>query len=83
MSHAEKCPVCNGKGLVAAGFYIPRSDSTPRLIQTDTEPETCRSCKGKGYVSADDDLPLSMTIQHGPIEDVDFTAKAPEFTREE
>ena len=41
------CPVCDGNGLVPAGFYNQTSGewSGGNLI-----PEQCRSCDGKGYI---------------------------------
>ncbi len=47
MSEVEKCPVCNGNGLVPNGFYLLVSGD---WASASTEPETCRSCQGKGYV---------------------------------
>lgn len=41
-----KCPVCEGKGQVIAGFY---SDSAVTKA-SNTCTEVCRSCKGKGIV---------------------------------
>jgi len=45
MSHAEKCPVCGGKG------FIP--DSTKSVYNKNTWPK-CHGCKGKGWVSVSD-----------------------------
>jgi hypothetical protein len=42
---ALKCPVCEGKQTVAAGFYGDASVS-------------CRSCDGKGYVLAPHSEPV-------------------------
>ena len=41
------CPVCDGNGLVPAGFYNQTSGgwSGGTLV-----PEQCRSCDGKGYI---------------------------------
>lgn len=41
-----RCPVCNGRGHVALGFY---GGFGPAIS---TEPTTCRSCEGRGYVVA-------------------------------
>lgn len=38
---AHKCPVCDGNGLIPAGFY----EKTPNIF-----PITCRSCKGTGVL---------------------------------
>ena len=45
----EKCPVCNGNGLVDNGFYL-RPGTVGNWTTSSVEPETCRSCSGKGYV---------------------------------
>lgn len=45
----ERCPVCNGKGIVSNGFYTTTNDY---WSTTTTAPETCRSCGGKGYISS-------------------------------
>ena len=42
----HKCPVCEGRGLVPAGFYY--QNSLPTAVNTC--PETCRSCYGKGVI---------------------------------
>lgn len=50
---ANRCPVCNGVGMVPAGFYS-MGDAT-----TGTAPEPCRSCNGTGYlVVPEDDKPV-------------------------
>ena len=41
------CPVCNGNGLVANGFYTQTSGV---WSSTSNEPEKCRSCNGTGIV---------------------------------
>ena len=46
---ANRCPVCNGKGIVPAGFYSYGNASTG------TVDETCRSCKGSGYIVLPED----------------------------
>jgi len=42
----HKCPVCNGKGHVTAGFYNTNGIGT----SVNTAEETCRSCDGKGVI---------------------------------
>ena len=50
MSHAEKCPVCGGNGLVPQGFYLQcTGDWTSGGLF-----EPCRSCKGEGWIVVDD-----------------------------
>lgn len=44
MSDAKRCPVCDGRGSVPAGFYTPGQGAT------DTASETCRTCGGNGMV---------------------------------
>lgn len=41
----HKCPVCNGMGTVAPGFYDPGELDTT----APTRP-SCRSCGGKGVI---------------------------------
>ncbi len=43
MSHAEKCPVCDGRGT------IPNNTNT-----TDASPKTCHGCDGRGWVTVND-----------------------------
>jgi hypothetical protein len=38
----HRCPVCEGRGAVPAGFYTGASPST--------NPETCKSCLGAGVL---------------------------------
>jgi hypothetical protein len=40
------CPVCQGRGVLPAGFYHPSGAAS----LTSTAPERCRSCSGKGYL---------------------------------
>lgn len=47
MSHADRCPVCFGKGIVPMGFY---NTTNTGYSTTSTAPETCRSCGGSGYI---------------------------------
>lgn len=46
-----KCPVCDGKGFVPAGFYNTNGQS---WYSFNTSPEVCRSCNGKGVIKEDD-----------------------------
>lgn len=43
---AQRCPVCDGRGLVSPGFYITREPDTNNIPQ----PESCRGCLGTGIV---------------------------------
>jgi len=47
MTECQRCPVCNGNGLVDNGFYRQTSGT---WASTDTAPEKCRSCNGQGIV---------------------------------
>jgi len=38
----QKCPVCEGRGVLPAGFYDG---------PTSTSLETCRMCKGSGVIT--------------------------------
>jgi hypothetical protein len=48
MANIEKCPVCEGSGLVPNGFYNQIGGSN--WGTTSCMPETCRSCEGRGYI---------------------------------
>lgn len=45
MSQAHVCPVCQGRGKVAEGFYDSCEIST-----TANSSVPCRSCNGSGYL---------------------------------
>jgi len=49
--HAERCPVCNGNGVVDKGFYNQTSGQWVSAGGT----EKCRSCDGNGYVLVPDE----------------------------
>lgn len=42
----QRCPVCEGRGLVCHGFYNPYATHT----DASTQLETCRSCGGSGII---------------------------------
>jgi RecJ-like exonuclease len=52
MAQALKCPVCEGKRRVPAGFYPPHytAGGSPYCNNSTGYDEPCRSCEGKGYV---------------------------------
>ena len=56
MSHAERCPICFGKGIVPNGFY---NSTEYTWSSTSTMPEKCRSCFGRGYVEITDSITMS------------------------
>ena len=41
----EKCPVCEGKGVLPPDFY-----QLSNVVSANADPITCRSCDGKGYI---------------------------------
>ena len=49
MARAVCCPVCNGNGMVSAGFYSHPGDY-PYWVSNTTNPEKCRSCDGRGWI---------------------------------
>jgi DnaJ-class molecular chaperone len=52
----QKCPVCEGRGIVPTGFYNPGVSMT---TSGGTALETCRTCGGTGVIAE-------------PIEVIDF-----------
>uniref|UniRef100_A0A6M3JN31 Putative chaperone n=1 Tax=viral metagenome TaxID=1070528 RepID=A0A6M3JN31_9ZZZZ len=44
----QKCPVCNGNGIVSGGFYSHPGDYP--YWTTDHTTEQCRTCQGKGVI---------------------------------
>ncbi len=46
----QKCPICQGKGQVPAGFYLDDYSGG----STSTAPVTCRACHGSGVVGTED-----------------------------
>lgn len=55
------CPVCQGRGFVAQGFY--QSCQTDTFVGTGGI-ETCRSCKGKGYVNIQEHQNLVKVVHN-------------------
>ena len=60
--HAEKCPICNGNGLVPHGFY---NQTSGHWSASSTEPEKCRSCDGKGYVLVGEPVAVKPVCPYG------------------
>ena len=50
MSHAQKCPICNGKGHInQEGNFAYRDE------QGNTAPQkTCHGCGGRGWIEVKD-----------------------------
>lgn len=42
----QKCPVCEGRGVVAQGFYNPYSHS----MTSSLAPDKCKTCDGDGII---------------------------------
>ena len=53
MSHAEKCPVCHGKGYQSNVTYGYPQTTGGQPIQGQN---TCIGCGGKGWVTVEDSL---------------------------
>lgn len=47
----NKCPICNGTGLVPGGFYTSALGGTGT---SSAATEQCRQCKGTGIIWSDD-----------------------------
>ncbi len=45
----QKCPVCNGRGIVPHMFYTI-TEEQETFSSSSTAPETCRACGGKGII---------------------------------
>ncbi len=52
MAHAERCLICNGKGV-----YVTPPDSYDNSLAA---PKTCHGCGGKGWVSVEDTYPVKL-----------------------
>ena len=50
MSHAEKCPVCNGSGKI-------RTVSGAGTLLYD---EPCHGCQGKGWITVEDTISYNL-----------------------
>ena len=44
----QKCPVCNGAGIVSGGFFDHAGDM-PTWVSDHTT-EMCRTCQGRGLI---------------------------------
>lgn len=56
MNHYQKCPICEGRGIVPKGFYA----SLRRLSKK--ESEQCRLCTGHGAILIVDIVWQTVTI---------------------
>lgn len=57
MSHAEKCPVCCGKGYISPDVQTSYSAPIPN--------KTCHGCGGQGWVTVQDNIGLGGTVVGG------------------
>jgi len=55
MAHAERCPVCYGKGVV---YGVAENGAFPTT--------QCYGCQGKGWVTVEDNYPISPSISYYP-----------------
>ena len=49
MGEYQKCPICNGVGLVSGG-YFDRAGDCEMWATSNTNAETCRVCSGSGII---------------------------------
>jgi DnaJ-class molecular chaperone len=64
--HVEKCPVCNGNGMVPGGFYTQVSGYWWGSVTS----ELCQSCGGKGYIFVPDEQVELDSVQWNLMEDI-------------
>ena len=60
--HSEKCPVCNGTGLVGESY--PNYGSSTGGFYTQ---KTCHGCHGKGWITVWDDIPFNTSHIQGEM----------------
>ena len=63
--HAEKCPVCNGTGLVGESY--PNYGSSTGGFYTQ---KTCHGCHGKGWILVPDMMPNIIEPIDNTYEDI-------------
>lgn len=72
----NKCPVCEGKGIVPGGFYnsLPGCTGTTASVT-----EYCRSCNGQGVLPTVKVCMNGVTYQNGfPLEKIILKPQTPE-----
>jgi len=64
----HKCPVCNGNGIVDAGFYTQTSGYWTSAGGT----EMCRACNGTGIVweKAGDSISEPLSIRYWALDGI-------------
>lgn len=55
MSHAEKCPICNGKGK------INRNYNGGWITNSSNHLKKCHGCNGLGWITVQDQHPIFTT----------------------
>lgn len=55
----QKCPVCEGRGIVRGGFY----DLSSISLTNGTLTEPCRTCKGRGIIEQPQAVPVVVPTQ--------------------
>lgn len=53
----ERCPICEGRGLLPCGFYHPYQNNTT----TDISPVVCKICNGTGMIDNNPITTLSIS----------------------
>ena len=53
MAHAERCPVCNGSGVV---------NKNQSVYYTGGDEETCHGCNGMGWVTVQDNTYPNVSV---------------------
>ena len=67
----ERCPVCEGRGIVYGGFY----QSVSGVGLTVSTTEQCRCCHGKGYVLTDD-FTSQLAAAKARVEELEYKLMA-------
>lgn len=65
----QKCPICNGRGMVAHGFY-PDDEQT--------EHPACRACDGRGIVRWGDVVPQPYPVPY-PVYPMPWWIQQPRY----
>jgi len=60
MAHAEKCPICEGKGTLYEGWFDIGPNGDVFVAAEDTKEVACRGCGGKGWVEISDECGLTL-----------------------
>jgi len=63
MGEWQRCPICNGTGLVGGGFYLSALGGAG---VSNNSAETCRCCQGHGIILKPDYPPTNASIPSIP-----------------